>query len=205
MAYGSLPGNWDTLNESQKNSAAISAGYTGLNDYNDQKNRGLAGGGGGGSGVNIAGQFGATSSATPDLPALYKTLYDNSGITSTQAQIDGIIKLAQEKEAAKNAAVAGVNDNPFYSEATRVGRSSKVEQSANADIATLTNQTVPLANKIAMAKQDIGQQLDLNVKQYDINSQQSQMAFLQVSEVEPLPSQVLMEGEQRMRIRQALR
>lgn len=180
MAYGALPANWDTLNESQKNSAAISAGYTGLNDYNDQVNRGKSSPTGN---APASGGFGNSFNASPsiDLPALYKTMYDNSGITKTQQQIDEISKLAMEKEAAKNAAIAGTNDNPFYSEATRVGRAAKIEQSANADIQTLQNQAVPLANKITMAKQDIETQLNLQKSQYDINSQESQLALQKYS------------------------
>lgn len=47
MAYGSLPANIDSLNPVQRDEAAKSAGYTGYNDYLDQKNRNLAGAVGG--------------------------------------------------------------------------------------------------------------------------------------------------------------
>lgn len=46
MAYGSLPANFDSMNEAQKNDATRAAGYTGLSDY--QNNRGNTQSSGGG-------------------------------------------------------------------------------------------------------------------------------------------------------------
>lgn len=127
--------------------------------------------------------FGFSNTQQPafDPVASFQKLMEGSGIKESQAQIDTISKLAMEKEAAKNQAIAGVNDNPFYSEATRVGRSRKVEESANADIKTLTDQAIPLQNKIAMQKADIDTQLGLETQRYNIRSQEAQQAQQQFS------------------------
>lgn len=177
MAYRNLPGNFDSMNESQRNEAAIGAGYTGYNDYLDQKNRGLAGGGGSSMPMPTFQQ------PTIDLQGMYKNLFANSGINETQAQIDELTKKAAEKEQAKNVAVAGTNDNPWYAEATRTGRIAKVTDAFNNDITALTNQAAPLSSKIATKKADIETSLNLATKQFDIDSQQAQMARQQFNDL----------------------
>jgi len=94
-----------------------------------------------------------------NLPDTYKNLYDNSGITALQDDLSA-------KEKAFIEAKAKIGDNPWLSEATRLGRVAKLE--------TLYGErTASLKNDIAVKKADIETQLNLQTKQFDINSQQA--------------------------------
>lgn len=100
-----------------------------------------------------------------DLNATYQNLVSSSGITAKDAEI------AQKRQQASEAK-AKINDNPFLSEATRVGRIAKIDQLAND---TLGN----LQNEVATKRADIQMQLELQTKQFDINSQQAQQNLSQ--------------------------
>lgn len=116
-------------------------------------------GGGGGTGAGISAQ------PTLNLPELYKTLYDSSGISLLEGDLS-----AKEKEYIE--AKGKINDNPFLSEATRVGRVAKIESLYN-------ERTASLRNDIATKKADIETKLNLETKQFDINSQSAQQALSQ--------------------------
>ena len=110
-----------------------------------------------GSGLGMQPQAGI------DLPSLYTKLYENAGINTLQE--DYSTKQKQFAEAkAKN------NDNPFLSEASRVGRESKLQKSFD-------EQTANLLSDIAMKKADVEMQLNLATKQYDINTQAAKTAL----------------------------
>jgi uncharacterized FlaG/YvyC family protein len=119
-----------------------------------------------------AGTTGATSglgtftpTAMLNLPDLYKSLYEGSGISNIEKQYSDMEKSFIE-------AKGKVNDNPFLSEATRVGRVAKLE--------TLFNErTANLKNDIATKKADIETQINLQTKQFDINSQAATQALNQ--------------------------
>ena len=104
-----------------------------------------------------------------NLPELYKKLTESSGIKETETQLSDMDKAFTE-------AKGKINDNPYLSEATRVGRVSKLE--------TLhAERTANIRNDIATKKADTEMQLNLQTKQFDINSQmardaQSQLAFM---------------------------
>lgn len=102
-------------------------------------------------------------SAALNLPEVYQNLYKASGVSELENQYATMAKQFTD-------AKAKINDNPFLSEATRVGRVAKLEQLFN-------ERTANLRDEIAVRKSDIDTQLNLQTKQYDINSQQSQMAL----------------------------
>lgn len=120
----------------------------------------LSGGGATPTGASIP-----TLSATPtlNLPELYKGLYASSGIDKIQADLS-------EKEKQFIEAKGKTNDNPFISEATRVGRIAKLESLYN-------ERTQSLKNDIATKKADIETQLNLQTKQFDINSETAKQAL----------------------------
>jgi hypothetical protein len=115
--------------------------------------------GGSGAGVNMMAQ------PTINLPELYKSLYQGSGISSKEQEL---ATTAQQLAAAK----AKINDNPFLSEATRVGRIAKLDSLYNDSVGNLQSE-------IAMRKADIETQLNLQTKQFDIQSQQAQQSISQ--------------------------
>lgn len=98
-----------------------------------------------------------------NLPDIYKNLYSSSGITNVESELS-------EKTKAYNETVAKIKDNPYLSEGTMTGRIKKIDEKFNADIAGLKND-------IAMKKADIETKLNLQMKQFDINSQQAKMAL----------------------------
>lgn len=173
--YGQIQGDLNTMNEAQKNEAVRVAGYTGWSDYQDNANRiaqgqtsmtnaqvsnpmaapAVPGGGGSALGVPVA--------ATLDLPGLYQSLTKDSGITDLEKRL-------ADEQTAFNTAQSQINDNPFLSEADRVGRIQKLQIDYNAN-------AKGTQDALAMKKADVQTQLDLASKQYDINSQASRDAL----------------------------
>jgi hypothetical protein len=94
---------------------------------------------------------------TINLEDLYKKYFEDPEIKSLEDQIN-------QRKDAFNKAMNEINDNPFYSEATRVGRVAKLQDQANRDIQQLQDQ---LSKKVA----DAQVKLNLAMKQYDIDSQ----------------------------------
>lgn len=102
-----------------------------------------------------------------NLPELYKSLTQDSGIKEQQAQLE-------EMNRAFTEAKGKINDNPYLSEATRVGRVAKLEQ-------LHAERTANLRGEIATKKADVETQLNLQMKQFDIDSQQAQDAREQLN------------------------
>lgn len=144
-------------------------------NYIDQLNaQGGSGSGGGGAYGGTGGGYGEpgtgsgigyTAPAPIDLPKLYQQLYASAGISDLEKQYSDMASSYTE-------AKGKINDNPFLSEATRVGRIAKIESLFN-------ERTANLKNDIATKKADIETQLNLQTKQFDINSQVAQQAFQQ--------------------------
>lgn len=124
---------------------------------------GMSGGSGDGSGAGA----GFSAPASINLPELYKNLYKDAGIEDIEADLSG-----KEKEFIETK--GKINDNPFLSEATRVGRIAKLEQLYN-------ERTASLRNDIATKKADIETKLNLEMKQFDINSQAAQQGMNQLN------------------------
>lgn len=121
-------------------------------------------GGYGAGGGGVGSMFGDTASTgVLNLPDLYKNLTASSGIAEIEKGIT-------DKTNAYNDAQAKINDNPFLSEASRVGRVQKLTTDFNNSIKTAQD-------SLTMKKQDIATQLDLQTKQFDINSQTAKMAL----------------------------
>ena len=116
----------------------------------------------GGEGIGLGAM---AAPQTFDLQEMYKSLTHEAGIESLETELS-----TKEKEYI--AAKAEINDNPFLSEATRVGRVAKLEQ-------LYQERTANLRGDIATKKADIETQLNLQLKQFDINSQQTQLAWSQ--------------------------
>lgn len=100
-----------------------------------------------------------------DLPQLYESMYKKSGIEDLQNKLS-------EQEKAYIEAKGVINDNPFLSEATRVGRIAKIESLYN-------ERTANLRGDIATKKADIETQLNLELKQMDLRSDATQLAWQQ--------------------------
>ena len=112
--------------------------------------------GGTGAGLGVAPQ------SEFNLPELYKGLVTDSGIKNLEEEYTGMNKEFVE-------AKGKINDNPFLSEATRVGRVAKIES-------LFAERTQGIRDEIATKKADVETQLNLQLKQFDINSQQAKDA-----------------------------
>lgn len=121
-----------------------------------------AGGTSGGTAGGVTG-LGLTTPSTINLPEIYKNLYATSGISDLE---NSYSQLSKEYTEAKGK----INDNPFLSEATRVGRIAKIESLFN-------ERTANLKNDIATKKADIETQLNLQTKQFDIDSENAKNAL----------------------------
>lgn len=115
---------------------------------------------GGGGATGISG-FGVAP--TIDLPAIYSGLYQNLGIQDTEAQINGLTQKYYE-------ARAKISDNPFLS-------ASMIDQRLQRLDAKYKEQTQPLLDAVAQKKADVETQMNLQIKQFDINSQQAKDAL----------------------------
>lgn len=115
-----------------------------------------SGGGGGGLGLTF-------NQPTINLPQLYESLYASSGIKDIETQLS-------DKTNAYNDRVAKIKDNPYLSEGTMTGRLSKLQEKFNAD-------TTNIRNDIAMRKADVETKLNLQTKQFDIESNQAKQAL----------------------------
>jgi hypothetical protein len=106
---------------------------------------------------------GAIAQPTINLPQLYESMYQSSGIRDIEA---GLTAKTNEY----NAQVAKIKDNPYLSEATMTGRISKLEEKYTADANAIKND-------VAMKKADIETKLNLESKQFDIESDQVKLAW----------------------------
>ena len=143
-------------------------GYQGWGDAEalaDFRATGGSGKGGPTSGGSGSGISGPPAAPSINLPELYEGLYASSGISDIEKQLSDQTKSFNE-------AVSKINDNPFLSEANRVGRIQKLQTDFN-------NATAGTRSDIATKKADIETRLQLETKQFDINSQQAQQAFNQ--------------------------
>ena len=107
--YGTVDTNIDRpdINPADRNNMALKAGYTGYEDYLNNK------------GTTQPGAGMTPTAPTIGLPGLYKNITDSSGIGGLQNTLS-----TQEKS--YNDALSKINDNPFLSEANRVGRAQKL-------------------------------------------------------------------------------
>lgn len=106
---------------------------------------------------------GISPAATLNLPQLYESLYASSGIRDIESQL--LSKTNDYK-----AAVSKIKDNPYLSEGTMTGRIKKLDEKFGAD-------SQNIKNDIAMRKADIETQLNLQTKQFDINSESAKQAL----------------------------
>lgn len=118
---------------------------------------------GAGTGVGAGNILGNTP--TINLPELYKSLTQSSGISGIQSNITNLERQYLE---ARNK----ISDNPFLAASTMDKKLQRLQNDYEKNVQ-------PLKNEIAMKQADIEMQLNLESKQFDINSQQAQQALSQ--------------------------
>lgn len=116
---------------------------------------------GGGGGLGLGSLTGGAPAI--NLPDIYKNLYAEAGLGDIEKGIT-------DKTKKFNDAISTINDNPYMSEASRTGRLEKLRIDFNNDIKNDQD-------SLTMKKADIQMQLDLQTKQFDINSQTAKFAL----------------------------
>lgn len=114
-----------------------------------------------------------------DLNNLYESAYADAGIAALETKITEVqekINLARQ-DLAK--ATGLINENPFVSEASRVGRIRKLQELANDTINNYILEMSTYQDQVVKKKADIETKLNIQLKQFDINSQQTQQALNQ--------------------------
>lgn len=118
---------------------------------------------GAGAGVGAGGVL--QPPATIDLKGIYDKLYKELGISDKEAQIAASEKSFLE---ARNK----ISNNPYLSVSNMDNRITRIRQAYE-------QETAPLRNEVAAKKADVEMRLNLETKQFDINSQQAQQALTQ--------------------------
>ncbi|MHA1400156.1 MAG: hypothetical protein ACTSQE_07390 [Candidatus Heimdallarchaeaceae archaeon] len=151
------PQGLDLSNPVKKDEYARSMGYSGWNEYQDKLREG------GGS------QSGSQQTQAFNIQDQYNKLLEESAVTDLQTEADtkqAEISTARE-EAAKRE--SEVNENPFLSESSRVGRIAKINEGLNKVLNNLNAEKASLDNKLIDERNRINQQLGFSVQQYDID------------------------------------
>lgn len=111
------------------------------------------------TGEGLAG-FGGGDQSSIDLQSVYDQYINSDEIKSLESELE-------QRRRARDEAKGDINDNPFYAEATRVGKIAKLEERAGDDIRTLE---ATLADRRAEAQT----RLNIELQQYNINDRQYQ-------------------------------
>lgn len=126
----------------------------------------LGSSGGGGGGLSLP-----NGAPTFDLVAATNAAYNTPEIQAANKAIaDANAKLTTRQQALADAQ-AGINDNPFYSEATRVGKSQQLTQQANNDMGVIQNEAKMAQDQLSSLKADAAIKVNAATGQYNINRQ----------------------------------
>jgi len=119
--------------------------------------------------TGLGSMLGSGVSSNLNLMDEQKKLYDASGITQLQTTIAGIQATIDNMRAEADKRRAEVNENPFLSESSRVGRIRKIDEALND---ALQSEEAKLANyntQVTQKQNEINEKLGLQVKQFDID------------------------------------
>tara|TARA_Y100000034_G_scaffold52172_1_gene64093 strand:- start:1316 stop:2500 length:1185 start_codon:yes stop_codon:yes gene_type:complete len=116
-----------------------------------------------------------------DLPKLYDNLFAEAGISGVQNSIKEQESLLADKERAFVEAKGKINDNPFLSEATRVGRVAKLESLYQGRIANDIRKLENLQGEIETKKADVETKINLELQQFNLDSETAQRALTQLN------------------------
>lgn len=103
-----------------------------------------------------------------DLIGATQAAYSTPEITAANSAITAANTKLRTRQQALADAQANINDNPFYSEATRVGRAAKLDEKANDDFIVIQNEINAGQNALASLKADAAIKVNAAAGQYDI-------------------------------------
>jgi len=160
VAQGNKPGDIEAYLAAQRKLPITSGGTAG----GVASTTGVTTTAAGGTTTGGTGTLGAiTAQPTIDVVALQKSMFEKEGIAALEDEL-------KAKTDVYNKAISTINENPWLSEASRVGQQEKLTTDFN-------NSIKNLQNSIATKKADIETQMGYQLKQYDINSAASKAAL----------------------------
>lgn len=126
-------------------------------------------------------ESGLPNAPTINIQEIYDKAFNSADIGAAKEQI----KMKQDEITKRRAALAqaesDINDNPFYSEATRVGRIAKLQDRAQADIGNFANEVALAEQALGNARGEAESKVNIAMKQYDISRQEYQDKINQVN------------------------
>ena len=107
---------------------------------------------------------------TIDLASEYKSLYESLGLTELKANVEAKQQELLALRSATDEAIALVNENPWASAATTVGRIAKVESQYESKASVITAQAALEQQKYTDATSELNTQLSLKTQQYQYDT-----------------------------------
>lgn len=126
------------------------------------------------SGNNNGANTTTTNNGPFNLESAYNDAFNTPDIQKATSDLATIDKQIADRQAALDAGLKDVNDNPFYAEGVRTGRAAKVTEQANGDLATLNEQRTQLANTLGSLKQDAMNKVNVENSQNQMTEQNNQ-------------------------------
>lgn len=114
----------------------------------------------GASSASPFGSFGSDNASGINLQQIYDQALNDPELKALEDELNA-------KKRARDEAEADINNNPYYAEATRVGKIEKLNQRANDEINTLQSQ-------ITEKRADAQVKVNIATQQYNIDSQEYQ-------------------------------
>lgn len=144
----------NVINQAVANPASVGSAYQ---DYLRES--------GGGSSA------GPTTAPTFDLVGATNAAYNTPEILAANEAIKAANAKLIARQQARADALAGENDNPFYSAATLTGKIAKIDQKYNDDVQVIQNEVTQAAQQLATLKADAAIKVNAAAGQYNINRQ----------------------------------
>lgn len=107
---------------------------------------------------------------TIDLNAITNAAYNSPEILAANKAITGLNEQVNARQQALTKATMDINDNPFYSEATRVGKIRALSEQANMDMSNLSTQQQQAQTQLATLKADAAIKVNAATGQYNIDN-----------------------------------
>lgn len=167
VAQGKAPGAIDTFIANGATQPGNTNGSAGGGNPSQSAN----GNPGGGGLPTPSSMLGGSQPAVPNLSAVYDAAYTNNpNVKASQAKITDLQGQVTQRQQALDTATKNINDNPFYAEATRVGKVAQLNNDAQNDMKTLNDQlTTENANQ-ANFQAEAQRQVNLSQGQYSLNN-----------------------------------
>lgn len=109
------------------------------------------------------------SPPTQTTQQLYQTAYNQAGLSDLKTKIQTLLDQINKARSDFNEASGVINENPFLSEASRVGRISRLSDKAQAQIGNLVNQFSQLQDLYNNGISEVNSLVSRSTKDFDTN------------------------------------